>query len=172
MELKDFSERFDRFVSNFERDCIGVIHENKPLFEEFIREQLYSGKNGKENPLTPTYSDDPYFKEHYGKNWRAAAERYRKWKMLISPPSPSYLGLQPRHSNTPNLIIRGDFYDSIVATATGSGFVIGTQGLSFGRDVERKYGSGIFEIGNHAKKFFIETKLLPSILNNFKSYGL
>ena len=116
------------------------MEKDAPQFEEYVREQLYSGVDGDENPLIPGYTEDPYFKKTYGEHWKKNAERYKNWKTKIQKPKPSYLGFSARGNNTPNLIIRGDFYSSITAIPISNGIRIASYGVSFGSDIEKKYG--------------------------------
>ena len=128
MELGDYARGWSRFANGLENELIKQMHEKKELFEEFITEQLYSGLNGDEVPLRPTYTNDPYFNMY--REPKKAAERYKKWKARIQPPARSYLGFKPRDIDTPNLIIRGDFYSSITAVPIADGVMIarGAQG--------------------------------------------
>lgn len=139
------------------------MERDAPQFEEYIREQLYSGVDGDENPLTPGYTEDPYFKEMYGERWRRNAERYKNWKTKIQRPKPSYLGFSARGNNTPNLIIRGDFYDSITTIPLTDGIRIASYGVSFGNEIERKYGSRIFKVSGKAGSHYVTYRLMPAI---------
>lgn len=170
MELKQYFEGWKRFADNFEGVLINQLHDKKELFEEFVTEQLYSGVNGDEQPLRPKYSEDPYF--NMFKHPKIEAERYKKWKAKIQPPARSYLGFRPRDVDTPNLIIRGDFYASITAIPIADGISIVSQGVEFASDIERKYGDGIYEIGNKARKHYIDYYMLPRILKLMKECGL
>lgn len=160
------------FADSLESALINQMHKEKGLFEEFITEQLYSGVNGEEIPLRPKYTEDPYFVENYGKNWKKRAEAYKKWKQKIQPPARSYLGFKPRNADTPNLIIRGDFYSSITAVPIADGISIVSQGLMFSNDIERKYGNVIYVISDKAKKHYITYYMLPEIQKLMKKYGL
>ena len=95
------------------------------------------------------------------------------WKKKIKPPKPSFLlDLPARDEKTPNLIIKGDFYDSITAIPISDGVRISTQGTPFGDDVERKYGSAILKIGTVSRKHFIEYFLEPALKSYFSKFGL
>lgn len=170
MELKQYADNWIKFASNLEEVLIDQMHAKKDLFEEFITEQLYSGVNGNEEPLRPKYSEDPYFDAF--KNPKAEAERYKKWKAKIQPPARSYLGFRPRNIDTPNLIIRGDFYSSITAIPIADGISIVSQGVSFSTDIERKYGHVIYEVGDKARKYYIGYYMIPRILKYMKECGL
>lgn len=170
MELGDYAKGWVKFANGLEDTLIKQMHEKKELFEEFITEQLYSGVNGDEVPLRPTYSQDPYFMQF--KNPKAEAERYKKWKAKIQPPARSYLGFSPRNIDTPNLIIRGDFYSSITAIPIADGVMIASQGLMFSSDIEQKYGNIIYKISDKAKRHYIIYFMQPRINKFMKECGL
>ena len=159
-----------RLADNLEDVLIDQMHKEKDLFEEFITEQLYSGVNGDEEPLRPRYTEDPYFNTF--KNPKKKAEQYKKWKAKIQPPARSYLGFKPRDVDTPNLIIRGDFYASITAIPIADGISIVSQGVEFATDIERKYGNVIYEIGNKAREHYVRHYMLPRIDKLIKECGL
>lgn len=170
MEFGDYARGWSRFANGLENELVKQMHEKKELFEEFVTEQLYSGVNGDEVPLRPTYSQDPYFMQF--KNPKAEAERYKKWKAKIQPPARSYLGFSPRNIDTPNLIIRGDFYASITAIPITDGVMIASQGLMFSSDIESKYGNVIYKIGDKAKKHYITFFMSKRIQSFMKECGL
>lgn len=170
MEFKKYCEGWKKFADSLERELVGQMHDNKGLFEEFITEQLYSGVNGREEALRPKYSEDPYF--NVFKDPQAEAERYKKWKQKIQPPARSYLGFRPRNPDTPNLIIRGDFYSSITAIPIADGIRIVSQGVEFSSDIEQKYGLVIYEVSEKAKRHYVKYYTLPCITKLMKRCGL
>lgn len=170
MELGNYARGWSRFANGLENELIKQMHEKKELFEEFITEQLYSGLNGDEVPLRPTYTNDPYFNMY--REPKKAAERYKKWKARIQPPARSYLGFKPRDIDTPNLIIRGDFYSSITAVPIADGVMIASQGLMFSSDIESKYGNVIYKIGDKSKMHYITFFMTKRIETFMKECGL
>lgn len=160
MELARLAEGFEGMVER-------IIAENQDEVEQLIREQLLAGVDGDEKELRPTYTNDPYFKEKYGKNWRKKAESYREWKNDITPPAPSKIGFRGRNENTPNLIIEGMFHRSIKAEPIAGGLRIGTHGIDFGKDVESKYKSTIFKVSRTANKYFIKKILRKKVEGYF-----
>lgn len=170
MEFREYVNRWKKFSDNLEKVLVKKMHDDGPQFEEYIREQLYSGVDGNENALKPGYMQDPYFNEF--KDPVKAATAYKNWKTKIQPPKPSYLGFSARNNNTPNLIIRGDFYSSITAIPITEGVRIVSFGVEFGTDIERKYGSQIFKISNKAGSHYVKYRLLPKIERYFKDCGL
>lgn len=172
MTLEEYSKSWKKLADGLEDVLVDQLHGETDLVEEFVREQLYSGVNGDEERLTPKYSQDPYFKEVYGKNWKKHATAYAKWKKDIQPPERSYLGFRPRAMDTPNLIIRGDFYSSITAIPVKDGVMVSSEGVSFAADIEHKYTPKIYKISNRARKHYITYFALPQIKDFIKSCGL
>ena len=171
--VKEAAEAFALFADGFNKVVKDTIVENKDMLEELIKEQLYSGVNGNDKPLRPTYLNDPYFKSEEAGHWQNKAKSYMMWKKKIKPPKPSFLlDLPARDEKTPNLIIKGDFYDSITAIPISDGVRISTQGTPFGDDVERKYGSAILKIGTVSRKHFIEYFIEPALKSYFSNFGL
>lgn len=169
-KVEQYLGGWSKFANELEDVLIKQMHDKKDLFEEFITEQLYSGLNGDEVPLRPTYTQDPYFLQF--KNPKAEADRYKKWKAKIQPPARSYLGFSPRNIDTPNLIIRGDFYSSITAIPIADGVMIASQGLMFSSDIEQKYGNIIYKISDKAKRHYIIYFMMPRINKFMKECGL
>lgn len=170
--IKDATEAFNKFANGLEGVIKSAIVDNKLQAVDYVQEQLYSGMNGKDKPLRPTYTGDPWFKSEESGRWYMNAKGYLKWKKDITPPLPSYLGFQPRNDNTPNLIITGDFYSSITAIPITDGIRIETRGTSFGSDIEKKYGSVILGLGPSAKKHFVKYVLNPALKKYFAKFGL
>lgn len=169
MDLKEFIRRWDK-VAKLRQVLVKKVHSDLSQFEEYICEQLYSGVDGDENPLSPGYTDDPYFNIY--KNPKKAAEDYKNWKTKIQRPKPSYLGFSARNNNTPNLIIRGDFYSSITAIPISDGVRLVSIGVSFGSDVENKYGSQIFKVSEKACNHYMTYRLIPKMENYIKECGV
>lgn len=171
--VKEAAKVFGLFAEGFSKVIKDTITDNKDVMEEFIKEQLYSGIDGNDKPLRPTYLTDPYFMSEEAGHWKNKAKNYMMWKKKIRPPRrSSILGIPARDDQTPNLIIRGDFYDSITAIPIGDGISISTQGTSFGEDVERKYGSAILKIGSVGRKHFLEYFIAPALKSYFSKFGL
>lgn len=164
--FKEAYKSFMQFKDTFTGMVESTIQRNGPELTDMIREQLYSGKDGNDNYLAPDYLSDPYFSTPEAGRWQNDAQGYMKWKKKITKPAASYLGYPARPENIPNLIIRGDFYDSIRFMKIADGIRIESQGVSFGTDIINKYGEQILKIGPVSKKHFIEYIFKPD-LNNF-----
>lgn len=172
MTIDEMRERVRRIREGFGPEVLKCMDENRYEIVLDVREQLYGGIDGEDNPLQPSYSDDPYFRQphcyfydeefgHYV-NCFQHPERYVAWKMRITPPERGpRTGVPPRQADQPNLFIVGTFHQSLDARATDKGVEIFTYGWEAGPDVERKYGSRIFGLGTLATGHFNDTFLLP-----------
>lgn len=59
--IKEALDNVTAFVNGFEGEIQNTMYSNKSLVREFVTEQLYSGVNGNDKPLRPTYLNDPWF---------------------------------------------------------------------------------------------------------------
>lgn len=82
-------------------------------------------------------------------------------KKRITKPTPSFQGYPARDIYTPNLIITGEFYDSIHVSSSSKGLKIETRGSDIGPDIERKYGSAILGVGGKSREYFLKYVLNP-----------
>ena len=165
-------ERIRRTKEGIQPEILRCMDGNKHEMVVSVREQLYSGIDGRGSPLSPSYSQDPYFRDHRAgffdeesDNWVSCFMRpdiYIEWKQRITPPEASQrLGLPARSSDTPNLFIIGTFHGTIDAKASPHGVEIFTFGWDKGPIVERKYGSQIFALSEPAVCHFNDNFLWP-----------
>lgn len=165
-------ERVRRIKDGFEGEVVRCMGENRQEMAVSVREQLYSGIDGNNQPLSPSYSNDPWFQNKRAGFFDESAqmfvscylhpERYVEWKSRITPPEASdRLKLPARNADTPNLFIVGTFHSSIDARATAKGVEIFTAGWDEGPAVERKYGSQIFGLSEPAVAHFNTNFLMP-----------
>lgn len=160
-------------VEGFESMIRNIMAAQKKEVQIYITEQLYSGVNGNDKPLRPTYLNDPYFKSRESGKWYKNARGYMMWKEGITPPyASSWLGIPRRSPDTPNLIIRGDFHNSITAVPFDKGLRIESVGVSFSDDIERKYGQAIYRVGSYARRYFIEKYVKKGIEDYFRKFGV
>lgn len=164
-------ENCKEMVEGFEPFLISLLQSNKSEIVDYIQEQLYSGIDGNDEKLTPSYMNDTWFNSPEAGKWKNNAKGYMMWKSRITTPTPSYLGIPARGIQTPNLIITGEFYNSIRPVASEKGLRIETRGFTDGDQIESKYGSQIFGLSSYAKAYFIRYILLGEIDNYFKKYG-
>lgn len=71
---------FDELVAGFEPMIRDIMAAQKKEVQVYITEQLYSGINGNDKPLRPTYLNDPYFKNKESGSWYKNARGYMIWK--------------------------------------------------------------------------------------------
>lgn len=169
----DAEKNFRMFVDGFEPMIRGIMHAQKKEVQVYITEQLYSGRNGNDKPLRPTYLNDPYFDSPESGGWYKNAKGYMRWKERKTPPyASSLLGIPRRSADTPNLIIRGNFHDSITATPIDKGLRIESVGVSFSGDIEKKYGQAIYKVGSLARRYFFEQYVKQGVADYFRQFGL
>ena len=149
-----------RYADGIEKETVDCMDSNKGVVRDCIQEQLYSGLNGEERLLQPTYDDDPFFNEEGP--WKGSAEKYKRWKERITPPVQSHLlNLPPRPVEVPNLFILGTFYDSISIKKGNDGIETYSDGFTDGSSIIRKYGDNILALGPTAREYFILNHLRP-----------
>lgn len=162
---------YQNFFNGFKGVVLNTMKENSNLITEYITEQLFSGLNGDDKPLQPSYTSDPWFNSAEAGRWRGKEKQYMKWKKMITPPARSWLGYPERHADTPNLFINGEFYSTIAVTPFDDGVMIGNS-TPLGGDIEQKYGSVIFKPGNKSVEHFVSTLLRPRLLDYLKNCGI
>lgn len=164
--IKGASETFARLNAGFPPMLTQLIQANGMELGGYVREQLWSGLDGDEKELRPTYLTDPYFKERYGSAWRIMAERYADWKMEITPPSSGLLGFRPRDRIVPNLFIDGTFHRSIMPRNIDGGITFSSQ-VGFATEIEQKYHDTIYKVSRTARKRFLDDFVRVAIRNYF-----
>lgn len=157
--IGEASDNFTRLTQQLPAALVALIQSQRAEVEDYITDQLYSGKDGNERDLSPNYLNDPYFNK-YGKRRDRAARGYMAWKMRITPPVRSWLGLEPRKAIVPNLYINGYYHSKIRANETAGGLRIdGTA--SFSAEIEQKYGRDIYKVSPTAVAYFIREHAAP-----------
>lgn len=169
MDIIEVADIVNRVASGFEEACMSCLDEHRDFVVTFIQEQLYSGVDGEEKNLSPSYDDDPFFNE--AGVWHNRAKDYKEWKLKITPPRTSnLLGLRPRLVNIPNLFIDGTFFNEITASRQGNSLFT-SPGLRSGPDIVSKYGDNILDLGPTAIDYFNEHFLLPALETFIKKCG-
>ena len=163
------AEIINHFATNFEKSIEDCLANNSLVITAMIKEQLYSGMNGKEQYLSPTYDDDPFFEqEGY---WYHRNKQYKNFKKMITPPeSGTILGLPPRPENIPNLKITGFFYSEINAERMDGGLRI-NEGEILGSDLVSKYGEEIIMLSPTAIRHFNENYTRQAIEELYRASG-
>ncbi len=169
MDIQRVADIIMKISDGFEGACIKCIQGESLLMLDLIKEQMYTGVDGNENQLTPTYDDDPFFNEPG--YWYKRNAAYKAWKNEITPPLAGKLtGLPPRPENVPNLWIDGTFYSEINAMPIGEGINI-DPGNGNGPAIVSKYGDKLLFPGPTAIEYFILYKMIPAISEHFKNCG-
>lgn len=169
MGIAEVAEIIDKIANGFAGACAKCLADNAGVVLSVVREQLYSGLDGEERHLSPTYDDDPFFEEEGP--WFHRSQEYKAWKMDITPPEAgSMLGLPPRPDNVPNLFINGKFHSEITAERRGDALEIG-PGNGDGPSIVAKYGDEILNMGPTAVEYFNANCLLPAIGGFFNDCG-
>lgn len=124
---------------------------------DFIRTQLYAGKDRFGKNIHPNYLED-VGPDKFLKT-RKQAIGYAKWKAAITPN-------RDRDFFTPNLIINGYFYDSMTikikkGAALGSIWIDSSAG--FANDIFQKYGIPPFQLQTENKNEFVENRIRPQL---------
>ena len=133
------NEMLERFRSFNPVEVAGsILAEKTDEVEDIIRGQLMDGKDSLGQLITPTYSQDPFFKKE------GAAQRYAQWKADLFPNS-------TKPFDTPNLIITGEFHRSITVSIQGENVVYDSS-IGLGADIMAKYGDTIIGLNDEGKK--------------------
>lgn len=169
MDIQAVADIIHRIADGFEESCAECLDANKGTVLQAIREQLYSGQDGEDAYLSPTYDNDPFFNEEG--YWHNRAKDYKAWKRELTPPvSGTMLGILPRPDEVPNLFIDGTFYSEIRAQRQGMALVV-DPGSGHGPEILAKYGDNILTMGTDAREFFNLHYMLPSIEKFFRDCG-
>ena len=168
--LQEVSQIIHAIAIGLEDECVKCLDERQEEIIDSIHEQLYSGLDGTEHLLSPSYDEDSYFSEPGP--WQNRAEAYKRWKEKITPPiRGEKLYLPPRPVEVPNLFIVGSFYESIHAERIRTGLHISSSGFKEGPDIERKYGEQILCMSDTAKAYFNLMFMRPCINRFFRNCG-
>lgn len=169
MEIQKVADIIRNISDGFEDTCRECLQNESMLILDLIKEQMYSGVDGEEKHLSPTYNDDPYFNEPGF--WYQRGESYKAWKRQITPPVAGVLtNLSPRPDNVPNLWIDGTFYSEVNAKPKDGGLYI-DPGMGNGPDIVAKYGDSLLFPGPTAIEYFNLYRMLPAIREHFEKCG-
>lgn len=76
--IYEVSKTINAIAAGLEEECLNCMDANKSIIRDCIQEQLYSGMDGTDRCLSPTYDNDPYFNEPGP--WQNKPEKYKRWK--------------------------------------------------------------------------------------------
>lgn len=169
MDIQQVADIIRKISDGLEETCRQCLQAESPLILDLIREQLFSGVDGDEQYLSPTYDDDPFF--NLPGQWYHHSQAYKKWKSEITPPMVGVrTDLPARPENVPNLTIDNTFYSELNARLTGDGLDI-DPGIGNGPDIVGKYGDRILFPGPTAVEYFNIYKMIPAIGEHFEKCG-
>lgn len=149
MTLIELNNKVQAFDLNDEITKILSNHSEELL--DLNKQQMWDGKRADGENITPSYSQNPYFKKP------GAAERYANWKAKITPSS-------IRPMDVPNLFINGKFYDSLSYSAND--WVIKTTS-SLGEDVISIH-KNVLGIMPENSKIFNDEILTPELTEAYQ----
>lgn len=124
--------------------------------------QLLLGRNTDGELLSPTYLNDPYFKTKEAAQAYAAKKKRLEWAhrpRIIFP-----INYPNKPSDTPNLIVRGNFHDGMYVKSSSDSFTIGSRPrapltITDADDIERKYNNKVFGLTPLSKEFWWNYRL-------------
>lgn len=169
MDIQEVYDVIHAIAEGFEENVVDCLDKHSGNVVMAISDQLYSGINGDDEYLTPTYDDDPYFQLEGP--WQNNSKGYKAWKMSITPPVvSSILGLNPRPDNVPNLFITGKFHSEINAKRAGDMLLV-DPGHNDGPSIVSKYGEQILELSSRGVDYFNTEFLIPAIEQFYSKCG-
>ena len=75
------AKTINAIAAGLEEECLNCMDANKSIIRDCIQEQLYSGMDGTDRCLSPTYDNDPYFNEPGP--WQNKPEKYKRSLVLF-----------------------------------------------------------------------------------------
>ena len=142
------------FLGNLEKVNIiqvGIdsLRREEQKLKELNIKQLMAGENNKGQPLSPKYSEDPYFKT------AAQAQAYARWKKRLFPETPF---------DTPNLIINGFTHSSLQVNVSRNQIRF-QFGVKWASDLESKYKGTELGLSPESKATAYNDIVQPDIVN-------
>ena len=158
----------DKIIQQAERfktlDIWGILlkllMENKELIEEMNRIQLFKGITSEGEKITPSYSDDSFFKSE------KHAQGYAKWKEKLNR-NPYFT---EKGYDTPDFFIKGTIvHDMITASLSGKKITIEAKGKGASFDSKWK---NIYGLTRENLDKLIEIVYPPMMVEIRKHLGL
>lgn len=142
----------DKAVSDYKSDILSL---NK--------DQMLLGRDNEGIPFSPSYLQDPYFKN------QEAAQAYARMKYALESHHNSLMwvtDLYPhKDRDIPNLIVSGTFQGAMFIT-TGSGkYTIGSR-YEDASDINAKYNNKVFGLAPEAKNYLYRHFIFQILLKN------
>ena len=159
--IKQVKEKFERAYNALPRAIADKVMQTQDVLLDLNRDQLLSGRNADGETITPSYTQDPFFKS------REQAERYLKIKQGLESEHKGrmrFVQLCPeKGSDTPNLIVNGRlFHNYFFIKVTNEAYKIGSTGEA-AADIESKYNNRVFGLAPKSKEFYYFGFIRPLI---------
>jgi hypothetical protein len=142
-----------------------VVARTPDVILDLNRDQLLQGRDADGNLLSPTYTNDPYFKT------REAAGRYAKMKYNWEEAHRqrmSYAELYgEKPADVPNLIVTGPFQDSMFVQTSMDSYTIDSM-YKDADDISAKYKNRVYGLAPKSKEFYYFGFIRPAILSLYK----
>jgi hypothetical protein len=146
-----------------------VVARTSDVILDLNRDQLLQGRDADGKLLSPTYTEDSYFKS------REAAGRYSKMKYLQEVAHRRMMvyaelyGEKP--ADVPNLIVTGPFHGSFFISTSMDSYTIGAT-YRDADDISAKYKNRVYGLAPRSKEFYYFSFIRPAILSLYKKDGL
>lgn len=134
------------------------LEREKDALLDMQKQQLIDGQTSEGTPITPSYTQDPFFKSS------ESAERYIVMKeRKFDIPSSSV-----RNRDTPNLYITGRFHSELGVEFQATQFKV--YGLTpYASGIMSKYGDSIFNLSPDNREKLMREKVMPYIEEQIRS---
>ena len=165
MTISEYTRKYKERLDSLDNVITKELANRQYDLLDLQKDQLLFGRDRQGDILTPTYTDDPYFKS------RKQAEYYRDKKRKLQGAHDAKIKnkkLYPKKGdNTPNLIVTGTlFHDTITLSVGGDRVIINSGGV--GSDIERKYGD-VLGMSPESKVIIWNKYLRKAILRRMKN---
>jgi hypothetical protein len=165
MTISEYTKKYKERLDSLDEVISKELAKRQYDLLDLQKDQLLYGRDRLGEILTPTYTEDPYFKS------RKQAEFYRDKKRKLQGEHDAKIKnkkLYPKKGdNTPNLIVTGTlFHDTIRLSVGGDRVIINSGGV--GSDIERKYGD-VLGMSPESKVVIWNKYLRKAILRRMKN---
>lgn len=113
--------------------------------EQLFKDQMYAGLDGDGKSLTPTYSQDPYFKKPGG------GQRYADWKESKRKPQNSIF--PQKGTDTPDLFINGNLVHNRIVVTVGNSIIKTDINSIISDKIKSKYGEELFKFNEYSLNY-------------------
>jgi len=159
--IRQVKERYGRAFNALPSAIADTVQQTSGVLLELNRDQLLQGRNADGELISPTYTEDPYFKT------REAAGRYAKYKYLMEMQHKARMSFVELYgekpTDVPNLLITGTmFFNHFFIKVTKEAYTISSTGEA-APDIERKYNNRLYGLAPLSKEFYYFGFIRPTI---------